>query len=206
MTKRDAEKVVDLYRENASEWIAARRGRFIERPWLDRFLSALPQGGRDVLDLGCGAGDPVAAYLAAAGCRITGIDAAPALVDAARERLPDHTWITADMRSLPPLPPFHGLVAWHSFFHLTPEAQRDLFGTFGALCRPDAALMFTSGAEAGGAFGSFAGRPLYHGSLGRDEYRELLHGYGFEVLHHVERDRDCGEATVWLARQVAEDM
>lgn len=33
------------------------------------------------------------------------------------------------------------------------------------------------------------------------EYRELLAANGFEVLHHVEWDAACGNATVWLARR-----
>lgn len=106
------------------------------------------------------------------------------------------------MRKLPPLGRFHGLIAWHSFFHLKPEDQRPMFEVFGRHSRPGAALMFTSGTTHGGAIGTFAGQPLYHGSLDSDEYRRLLHSSGFEVIRHIENDPACGGATVWLAKKV----
>jgi SAM-dependent methyltransferase len=158
-----------------------------------------------VLDLGCGSGRPIAEHLDARGCRITGVDGAAALVDLARERLPGHRWITADMRKLPALGPFHGVLAWHSFFHLRPEAQRPMFGTFARLCRPGGGLLFTTGTEHGEAIGTFAGRPLYQGSLDAAEYRGLLRSNGFEILRHVEEDPSCGGATVWMARRRADN-
>jgi len=47
--------------------------------------------------------------------------------------------------------------------------------------------------------GSFAGEPLYHASLDRDEYRALLNANGFDVVAHVAEDPTCGRRTVWLA-------
>jgi SAM-dependent methyltransferase len=56
--------------------------------------------GQAVLDLGCGAG--VFCRLAAdAGASVTGIDAAPALVEIARERVPEGQFAVGD---IPPLP------------------------------------------------------------------------------------------------------
>ena len=56
--------------------------------------------GRSVLDLGCGAG--VFCRLAAdAGASVTGIDAAPALVEIARERVPDGRFDVGDIQTLP---------------------------------------------------------------------------------------------------------
>ena len=143
----------------------------------------------------------MAAYLIASGCRITGVDAASAMTDNARRTFPDHVWITADMRSLPPLPEFDGVIAWHSFFHLRPEDQRPMFAVFARLGRPGAVLMFTSGTTHGEAMGTLQGRPLYHGSLDRAEYRDRLQACGFEVIRYVEKDASCGDANVWLARK-----
>jgi 2-polyprenyl-3-methyl-5-hydroxy-6-metoxy-1,4-benzoquinol methylase len=56
--------------------------------------------GRSVLDLGCGAG--VFCRLAAdAGASVTGIDAAPALVEIARERVPEGRFDVGDIQALP---------------------------------------------------------------------------------------------------------
>jgi SAM-dependent methyltransferase len=56
--------------------------------------------GRTVLDLGCGAGT-FCRMAADAGATVTGIDAAPALVEIARERVPEGQFDVGDIQSLP---------------------------------------------------------------------------------------------------------
>jgi hypothetical protein len=96
---------------------------------------------------------------------------------------------------------FDGLLAWHSFFHLSPGDQRPMFERFARHLSPGGVLMFTSGSEEGSAMGEWQGEALYHGSLSSAEYAKLLERHGFEVLQHVERDPECGDATIWLARK-----
>ncbi|MGL4557916.1 MAG: GNAT family N-acetyltransferase, partial [Afipia sp.] len=95
---------------------------------------------------------------------------------------------------------FGGVVAWNSFFHLTPDDQRAMFKIFRDHAKPGAALMFTSGPGAGEAIGAYQGEPLYHASLDTAEYEALLAAHGFSVVQHVVEDQDCGGLTVWLAR------
>ncbi len=196
-----ADSVIALYQAHADAFAALRGRDLMERAWLDAFLAAMPPDGRDVLDLGCGNGRPIAEYLIAQGCRVTGVDGAAAMTNRARAAFPAHRWITADMRRLPPLGRFHGVLAWHSFFHLTPEAQRPMLAAFGRLAHPGAALMFTSGPAEGEAIGRFEGLPLYHGSLDPADYVARLREAGLEVLRHVAQDPSCGHATIWLARK-----
>lgn len=196
-----AAAVLDVYETHVAAFVTLRSTALFERPWLDALLDTMPADGREVVDLGCGTGMPIAGYLISRGCRVTGIDGAEAMLGRARESFPEQVWIRADMRELPDIGAFDAVVAWHSFFHLTPEDQRPMFARFCRLCRPGGALIFTSGPEHGEAIGSFEGRPLYHGSLASAEYRDLLRANGFEVVRHVENDPDCGGATVWLARK-----
>ncbi len=203
MSENAADAIIGLYQENASAWANLRmRGQpLFERSWLDRFLVLTLMGGRNVLDIGCGSGRPIAEYLINNACQVTGVDGAAALAEIARGAFPKHTWIVADMRNLPPLGKFHGLIAWHSFFHFKPEDQRPMFETFSQLCHPGAALMFTSGTSLGEAIGTFQGQPLYHGSLDPTEYRSLLQANGFDLIEHIEEDSTCGGATIWLAQK-----
>ncbi|MGV1893418.1 class I SAM-dependent DNA methyltransferase [Agrobacterium vitis] len=196
-----ADSVIDLYQENAVAWTKLRGRDLVERPWLDIFLSTMLRDGSDIIDIGCGSGEPIARYLIDNGCRVTGVDGAAALIEVAKTNFFDHLWITADMRNLPSLGKFHGLIAWHSLFHLKPEDQRPMFATFSHLALPGAVMLFTSGTTYGEAIGTFEGKPLYHGSLDRAEYEELLHTNGFEVVQYVENDLSCGGATIWLARK-----
>lgn len=118
----------------------------------------------------------------------------------AQRSLPAGRWIVADMRVLDLGTTFGGILAWDSFFHLTPDDQRKMFAVFRRHAAPRAALMFTSGPVFGEAVGTFEGEPLYHASLAPEEYRALLDEHGFDVLAHVAEDPTCGKHTVWLAQ------
>ena len=191
-------RIIGLYQENAAAWDRERGRDLHEAPWLERFAGLMPVGA-SVLDIGCGMGEPIGCWLAAHGYRVTGVDAAPSLIAMARERLPDQQWLLADMRAIELGRRFGGLIAWHSFFHLPPDDQKAMFARFAAHAAPGAALLFTSGPERGEAIGAWQSEPLYHASLGPEEYRALLQASGFAVVDHRPRDPDCRQATVWLA-------
>ena len=200
MEKSLSDNVIMLYNTYHNEWRAKRSTDLFEKNWLDRFCSALPDRRRRVLDLGCGSGEPIARYLIEQNCQLTGIDGASNLINYARKNFPKHCWLRADMRDLPVLERFDGIVAWHSFFHLSPAEQRIMFETFKNSLTGGGALLFTSGTDYGVSLGCFEGEPLYHSSLDSQEYRDLLAQNGFDILAHVPNDKDCHDATVWLAQ------
>lgn len=197
-----ADAIVSLYTRHAAAYDQQRGRKLMEVRWLDRFLSLLPTAP-SVLDIGCGMGEPIARHLIARGCAVTGIDSSAPLVALCRERFPQQDWLVADMRQLALGQRFDGLVAWDSFFHLTPDDQRRMFPRFRAHAADGAALLFTSGPAHGEAIGNFEGEPLYHGSLDPAEYRALLDANGFAVVEHIAEDPDCGGHTIWLAQRTA---
>lgn len=194
--------VIGLYTEHGADFDKERGRSLAEKSWLDRFASLLPGGG-SILDIGCGSGEPIAGYFIASGYDVTGIDASLPLIELCRSRFPENLWAVADMRELALGRRFDGLIAWHSFFHLTPEDQSRMFGIFRQHANDGAALMFTAGPGQGEAIGMFQGKPLYHASLARDDYESLLAAHGFRLLDHIVNDPQCGGATVYLARRVA---
>ncbi|MBP6843281.1 MAG: class I SAM-dependent methyltransferase [Kofleriaceae bacterium] len=172
----------------------------MEAAYLRRLVDGLPPGPATVLDLGCGAGAPIAEWLVAVGCLVTGVDAAPAMLALARARLPAATWIEHDMRSLALGARFAAIVAWDSFFHLRRAAQRGMFPVLRDHLVVGGLLLFTSGHADGEAIGQVNGAPLYHASLDPAAYARLLEQHGFDVVLHRDRDPACGDHTVWLAR------
>ncbi len=194
-----SDEVIEVYRRNAALWMSL-RGRLIESSWLSAFTELLSPRGQ-ILDIGCGTGQPLATALAAQGFKMTGVDAVPAFIAAAQTALPEARWITGDMRQLDLQRQYDGLLAWHSLFHLPPEDHADMFAIFSRHAKPGAALMFTSGDEAGQRIGELGGDALYHASLSSEGYTALLKRHGFEIVRHVAKDPGCGEATVWLARK-----
>jgi SAM-dependent methyltransferase len=171
----------------------------VERDWLDRWMELIPVGGR-VLDIGCGFGWPVAAYLIGRGLRVTGIDASPSMILRCRASYPEQEWRVADMRQLDLRAVFDGIIAWDSFFHLTGRDQQSMFSIFRKHAAPGSALLFTTGPEDGEALGQLCGDTLYHASLAPDHYRVLLDANDFAVRAHRAEDPACGGHTVWLAQ------
>jgi SAM-dependent methyltransferase len=195
-----ASRIIDLYRRHADAWTTARGTKLSERAWIERFADMLRRGA-EVLDIGCGSGEPIARYLAGSGHPVFGVDSSPEMVALFRANLPGETAEVADMRSLKLNRGYGGLIAWDSFFHLKPHDQRRMFPVFRDHAEPNAPLLFTSGPAFGEAIGTLEGEPLYHASLDPDEYRSLLDQNSFDVMAHVAEDPDCGGHTVWLARQ-----
>jgi hypothetical protein len=177
------ERIVGLYEENAAAFDAQRGRALIEKEWLGRFAALV-----------------IARWLIERGFAVTGVDSSPSLIALCGERFPGGEWLVGDMRALDLGRRFDGLIAWHSFFHLTPPDQRPMFERFAAHAAPAAPLLFTSGWSHGEAIGEWQSEPLYHGSLDPADYRALLEASGFEILDHRVRDPACGEATVWLAQ------
>jgi SAM-dependent methyltransferase len=195
-----SEKIIAHYERHAVNWDADRRASgWNDRKWHDRFLGLLPESAA-VLDLGCGGGLPVAGNLAAHGMRVTGVDSSPTLIALCRERMPEQEWIVSDMRGLRLGRAFDGILAWDSFFHLDPDAQRATFATFAAHARRDAVLIFNTGPAFDEAIGNYRGDPLYHASLDRSEYEQLLAGSGFRTIDQVTEDPEAGGRTAWLAQ------
>jgi SAM-dependent methyltransferase len=120
------ERIITLYEENAAAWDEARGAVLKEQEWIDRFLAQVAPGGA-LLDLGCGSGRPVAAYLVERGYRVTGLDSSPSLIAMCRDRFPAEEWLVGDMRALDLGHRFDGILAWYSFFHLHFDDQRAMF-------------------------------------------------------------------------------
>ena len=189
-----------LYDSIAVEFDRDRNKSVMEGDYLRAVLSKIPREA-EILDLGCGTGEPIARFFIEAGCRVTGVDAAPAMLAMSRERFPAMTWLQHDMRSLDLGRRFAAIVAWDSFFHLTADDQRGMFPVFEQHIAPRGLLLFTSGPGAGVAIGEIYGHELFHASLHAGEYERLLSAHGFDVLLHRVEDPRCGNHTVWLAQQ-----
>jgi len=194
------DRIADHYERNAHAFDEARRKNFVEQPWLDRFLLAVPKGGR-VLDLGCGAGEPIARYLIDRDRRLTGVDVSAAMIALARTRFARHEWICADMREVSLDTRFHGVVAWDSLFHLPPEAQGEVLARVADLLEPGGALLFNTGSARGEVMGCQFGDELYHASLAPSDYRAIFAVHGLLEVAFAPHDVTAGGRAIWLARK-----
>lgn len=192
------DRIAELYQRHALAFDAARRRSFPERTWFDRFIRHIPAGG-EILDLGCGGGEPVARYLIDRGYQLTGLDIAPSMIKLARTRFARHRWIEGDMRKFgAESNAYDGIIAWSSLFHLDPEAQEKLIPRIAVWLKRGGVALFNTGPANGIAIGELEGEELFHASLDPGEYRALFARAGLAVIGNVIEDANCGGMTVWL--------
>lgn len=195
------DRIVDHYDRHAHAFDVARRGQFAERPWFDRFILGVRRGGH-VLDLGCGAGEPVDRYLIDHGYSVTGVDSSEKMTALARIRFARHRWLNLDMRKVVLDQRFAGIVAWDSFFHLAPQDQVTMIIRAAGWLEKDANFLFNSGPARGEAIGCQFGDSLYHASLDPWEYRELFDQFGLTEIAFSPEDPVAGGRSVWLVRKL----
>jgi len=153
--------------------------------------------GDAVLDIGCGAGVPIAKSLAAR-YRVTGVDLSPEMIQRARQNVPTGDFICADVMSLR-LPPssFNAAVAFYSIFHLPREEHPILFRRIRHWLKPGGYLLCTLSHynEQGYTEGDFFGVTMYWSNYSLSEYVEILTGAGFLVLETNSTGSGYDEAT-----------
>lgn len=191
----------DIYEQNAELFDRERSRKLFEARWLTRFADGLPQGGR-VLDIGCGAGEPIASWLIAEGFTYTGMDIAEAMLGIARGRWPDMDWRQGDMRQIDLADQFDGIVAWNSFFHLTREEQRECLPRLARHLNPGGHLMVTVGYGNGEVTGCVGDAVVYHASLSPAEYASILEANDMVMTGFLANDPDCAQHSVLLARKL----
>ena len=105
------------------------------REAFEGWLGALPVEGR-VLEIGCGHGEPIAAALAAAGLRVTGIDPSAAMIAQARKGVTEGEFRQMTLAELDETDAFDGSCCFFSLLCMDPIETAD---------RPGAAAQGTEG-------------------------------------------------------------
>ena len=106
------------------------------------------------------------------------------------------------MRALDLGETFDGIIAWDSFFHLTPEDQRGAIARMARHLVPGGALMLTVGPTAGEVQGTVGGEPVYHASLSPAEYAVCLEQNGLRMTGYLAEDPETDLHSVLMARRV----
>lgn len=153
----------------------ADRGTVEGSGWLERLIAALPPGGR-VLDLGCGAGVPVARTLVEHGFSVSGVDISPGQVERARGLVPGADFQVGDMTALEFAPEsFDGVCAFYSLIHVPREFHAVILGKVARWLRPEGKAMLVLGAEDWeGREAYLDGVEMFWSHYGLEENRRLL--------------------------------
>ncbi len=146
MSKLNKTRVYEVYDEIINWFDDARTKNLMESEYLNLIVNAIPPKS-SILDLGCGTGEPIAQFFIEKGFKVTGVDGSQKMIELCRKRFPDERWIVSDMRDINLQQQFDAILAWHSFFHLDHDSQRNMFKIFESHTKPGGVLAFTSGEE-----------------------------------------------------------
>ena len=174
--------VRESYDACAASYDGARRGDATDV--LGGLLARLAPGSA-VLDLGCGAGVPIARTLASHRHRVTGVDASGGMLRRARRNVPTADFNHADMMAVE-LPPhsFDAAVAFYSIFHLPRTEHASLFRRVHRWLRPGGYFLCTlsDADEASYVWHDFFGETMFWSNYGMADYRRMLVEAGFELV------------------------
>lgn len=179
---RDYKELVRTGYDHCAEAYAAARSQD-DADQLAHLLPLLPDGS-SVLDLGCGAGIPIARKLAERH-HVVGVDISEAMLRLARSAVPEARFVLGDILDVElDTGPFDAVVVMNVLFHLPSDQHARAIGRVWSWLRPGGYLLatLTEQAEASYTEDDFFGTEMYWSNLGWADYEEILRGIGFELV------------------------
>lgn len=156
--------------------------------------------GADILDLGCGTGEPFDRYLAEKDFNVKGVDLVEKHIHAARERVPEAEFVQGDFFDVDPeVEKFDAVVSFYAIFHLPRERHEELFEHIHDLLKEEGAILVTVGGEEMDEYveEEWAGSEMAWSSYSQDKSLKMIRHSGFEVLETYEEDSD-EEHHLWV--------
>lgn len=164
----------------------------------DGWLAQIPKGGQ-ILDAGCGHGQPVIARLLKKGYRVTGSDFSEAMLRRASQQFPQATFIQKATTMIRDQAAFDGICSFNSTLYLDPIDLLHSIYRFHNALKPGGLLFlfgFDSGPDwRGEPFSHRVGQWMWSWHYGMEEAASLLeeHGY-FKVVESQKVQVDEKEA------------
>ena len=120
------------------------RGLFDISEILDSFYSQLAPEKGSLLDLGCGAGEPVARFFVDRSWTVTGVDFSERMLELASKYVPEMNTLHADITDVEfEANQFNAITASYSLFHVPADEHVDLFEKIYQWLSPDGKALFT---------------------------------------------------------------
>jgi SAM-dependent methyltransferase len=179
----DLKKVVASgYDEIAETYLRWTSDASIRQHWLDALISALPPKAR-VLDLGCGAGIPVARQLADHGCDFVGVDGSQRQIALASENEPRGKFIVADMTTVEfESMSLDAVTAFYSITHIPRNEHLVLLKRIQTWLKPGGLFLASLGyGDSPGWSGKWLGTTMFFSHFDAATNRALVEEAGLEI-------------------------
>ncbi|HDR04332.1 MAG TPA: class I SAM-dependent methyltransferase [Candidatus Marinimicrobia bacterium] len=189
-------RFAETYHEN--------RGIFDMSQIFNEFYTIINIDKGRLLDLGCGAGEPIPAMFIEKGWKVTGVDFSPKMIALANFYQPKVMTILSDISEIDfENDQFEAITAVYSLFHLEKEKQSPLFEKIYHWLKCGGKALFTyadqhyTGAESFSGYKEFMGEKLYYSHFTPPELRNILQNIGFEIIREDYREIG-GEIFLWM--------
>ena len=200
--KSESPSLKHVYNEFAATY-DDNRGLFDLSEVLDDFYQGLGQTGQ-LLDLGCGSGEPVAKYFIEQGWAVTGVDFSGKMLKLASRYVPHMKRIEADIRELDfSESSFDAVTASYSLFHIPASEHAALFKKIYTWLSPGGKFLFTyatkdyTGHSQYDGYKNFMGQQLYYSHKKPEELRCDITETGYQIESEVYREIG-NETFLWL--------
>jgi SAM-dependent methyltransferase len=189
------DRIAERYSEWTGETLVDERERYVALLW-----ESLPDGA-EILELGCATGVPTTRELVKR-FAVTGVDISARNIALAKERVPEATFMQADITQLT-LPPasFDAVIAFYTITHVPREEHAQLLRNIASWLRPGGLFVASMGAgdDPGTVEDDWLGAPMYFSAFDATTNRRLVREAGWELLSadEITGDED-GEPVTFL--------
>jgi SAM-dependent methyltransferase len=201
MTNDDYKKIVaDGYDRIADDYLGRFGRSSVRAAKYAELITRLPAGAA-VLDLGCGAGVPVARDLIAHGFQVTGVDASLAQIERARRNVPEANFVQSDMASVNfHAESFDAVSAFYSITHLPRSEHAALIHRVARWLRPSGRFLASFGTLEGDWLGDWLGVPMFFSHHDPEVAKRLVNDAGLrlERAELLEQDNETA-SFLWIA-------
>jgi len=180
------------------------RGTFDMSEIFEEFYDSLNLPEGNLLDLGCGAGEPFARWFLDRGWNVTGVDFSFQMLELARRYAPEMKAICTDMREVEfDKSTFDAIISIYSLFHVPREAHLNLFQNWSQWLRPGGKVLFTyasqeyTGQEEFDGNKEFLGEQLFYSHDSESVLLGKLQQSGLTVQSARKR-KIGGETFLWI--------
>ncbi len=181
------------------EYRTDREVRDEEEKIFQKLFDLLPENG-EILDLGCGTGEPFDRYMVDEGFSVKGVDLVEKHIYAAREHVPEAEFVQGDFFDVnPEKESFDAVVSFYAIFHLPRERHQELFEHMHELLNDDGAILVTVGGEEMDNYTEedWSDSEMVWSSYSQEKSLEIIEDSGFNVIETYEEESD-EEHHLWV--------
>src|SRR6185369_2635 len=200
----------------AEQWHSNFRGQsYVNRVlgYVEKILEGLPPGAQ-VLDLGCGTGNPIAKYIIQKGFLVVGVDQSKRMLEIAEREVAGAQFIHADMVEIRFAEKFAAAIAWDSIFHVERKHHPAIYRKLSNSLEFGARLLLSVGGSdaedttpddrgAEGFTSEMFGHTFFYSGYEPSVARKLLEAEDFEIEMWEVDDSSCRGHIAVIARKVA---